>query len=116
MTTCLDDEALADWIEREEDGPEHLWTCADCALRLAQFDTCARSMRALGSTPRDRSPQTGSWLGLAVAACALIGIVTYIVRGPRAPIPGAQQTSEEDGTRFEAPIPEFTLSVPRVLH
>jgi uncharacterized protein affecting Mg2+/Co2+ transport len=21
-----------------------------------------------------------------------------------------------DGTRFEAPIPEFTLSVPRVLH
>jgi len=22
----------------------------------------------------------------------------------------------EDGTRFEAPIPEFTLSVPRVLH
>jgi len=22
----------------------------------------------------------------------------------------------EDGTRFEAPIPQFTLSVPRVLH
>jgi uncharacterized protein affecting Mg2+/Co2+ transport len=22
----------------------------------------------------------------------------------------------EDGTRFEAPIPAFTLSVPRVLH
>jgi len=22
----------------------------------------------------------------------------------------------EDGTRFDAPIPEFTLSVPRVLH
>ncbi|MBM3393426.1 MAG: Co2+/Mg2+ efflux protein ApaG, partial [Betaproteobacteria bacterium] len=22
----------------------------------------------------------------------------------------------EDGTKFDAPIPEFTLSVPRVLH
>ncbi len=29
---------------------------------------------------------------------------------------GAYQMLAEDGTRFEAPIPEFTLSVPRVLH
>src|SRR3972149_800429 len=29
---------------------------------------------------------------------------------------GAYQMVAEDGTRFEAPIPEFTLSVPRVLH
>jgi ApaG protein len=29
---------------------------------------------------------------------------------------GSYQMSAEDGTRFEAPIPEFTLSVPRVLH
>jgi ApaG protein len=29
---------------------------------------------------------------------------------------GAYQMVAEDGTRFEADIPEFTLSVPRVLH
>ena len=29
---------------------------------------------------------------------------------------GAYQMVAADGTRFEAPIPEFTLSVPRVLH
>ena len=29
---------------------------------------------------------------------------------------GTYQLVAEDGTRFEAPIPEFTLSVPRILH
>ena len=29
---------------------------------------------------------------------------------------GAYQMVAQDGTRFEAPIPQFTLSVPRVLH
>ena len=29
---------------------------------------------------------------------------------------GSYQLLAADGTRFEAPIPEFTLSVPRVLH
>jgi ApaG protein len=29
---------------------------------------------------------------------------------------GSYQMVAEDGARFEAPIPEFTLSVPRVLH
>jgi ApaG protein len=29
---------------------------------------------------------------------------------------GTFQMVAEDGTRFEAEIPEFTLSVPRVLH
>ncbi len=29
---------------------------------------------------------------------------------------GSYQLVAADGTRFEAPIPEFTLSVPRVLH
>jgi ApaG protein len=29
---------------------------------------------------------------------------------------GTYQMVATDGTRFEAPIPEFTLSVPRVLH
>jgi ApaG protein len=29
---------------------------------------------------------------------------------------GSYQMVASDGTRFEAPIPEFTLSIPRVLH
>jgi len=29
---------------------------------------------------------------------------------------GSYQMVAEDGTQFDAPIPEFTLSVPRVLH
>ncbi|MCZ7566678.1 MAG: Co2+/Mg2+ efflux protein ApaG [Burkholderiales bacterium] len=29
---------------------------------------------------------------------------------------GAYQMIAEDGTKFDAPIPEFTLSIPRVLH
>jgi ApaG protein len=29
---------------------------------------------------------------------------------------GTYQMSAEDGTKFVAQIPEFTLSVPRVLH
>ena len=29
---------------------------------------------------------------------------------------GSYQMVAEDGTRFDAPIPEFTLSIPRVLH
>jgi len=29
---------------------------------------------------------------------------------------GTYQMVAEDGTRFDAPIPEFTLAVPRVLH
>jgi ApaG protein len=29
---------------------------------------------------------------------------------------GSYQMVAEDGTRFDAPVPEFTLSVPRILH
>ena len=29
---------------------------------------------------------------------------------------GSYQMVAEDGTAFDAPIPEFTLSIPRVLH
>jgi ApaG protein len=29
---------------------------------------------------------------------------------------GSYQMIADDGTKFEAPIPEFTLSIPRVLH
>jgi ApaG protein len=29
---------------------------------------------------------------------------------------GSYQMQADDGTSFDAPIPEFTLSMPRVLH
>ena len=35
---------------------------------------------------------------------------------PVATMRGNYQMVAEDGTQFDAPIPEFTLSVPRVLH
>src|SRR3990170_3638033 len=35
---------------------------------------------------------------------------------PVGTISGSYQMVAEDGTQFDAPIPEFTLSVPRVLH
>ena len=37
-------------------------------------------------------------------------------RPPSGTMRGSYQLVAEDGTRFEAPIPEFALSVPRVLH
>ena len=38
------------------------------------------------------------------------------LNAPSGTMRGSYQMLAEDGTRFEAPIPEFTLSVPRVLH
>ena len=35
---------------------------------------------------------------------------------PMGTMRGSYQMVAEDGTQFDAPIPEFTLSVPRVLH
>ncbi len=39
-----------------------------------------------------------------------------ILATPVGTMRGAYQIVAEDGTRFDAPIPEFTLSAPRVLH
>ena len=39
-----------------------------------------------------------------------------VIATPVGTMTGSYQMVAEDGTRFEAPIPEFTLSVPRVLH
>jgi len=39
-----------------------------------------------------------------------------ILATPVGTMRGAYQVVAEDGTRFDAPIPEFTLSAPRVLH
>ncbi|MSQ89380.1 MAG: Co2+/Mg2+ efflux protein ApaG [Betaproteobacteria bacterium] len=39
-----------------------------------------------------------------------------VIGTPVGTMRGSYQMVAEDGTRFEATIPEFTLSVPRVLH
>ena len=39
-----------------------------------------------------------------------------VIATPVGTMRGSYQMVAEDGTRFEAPVPEFTLSVPRVLH
>jgi ApaG protein len=38
------------------------------------------------------------------------------IASPVGTMRGSYQMAAEDGNRFDAPIPEFTLSVPRVLH
>ncbi|MCZ6897187.1 MAG: Co2+/Mg2+ efflux protein ApaG [Betaproteobacteria bacterium] len=38
------------------------------------------------------------------------------ISSPVGSMKGSYQMVAEDGLRFDAPIPEFTLSVPRVLH
>lgn len=38
------------------------------------------------------------------------------ISSPVGSMKGSYQMVAEDGIRFDAPIPEFTLSVPRVLH
>ena len=58
----------------------------------------------------------GLWFGDPGHASHQNGLdadVYFLQRGASAKHPVARCT---DGTRFEAPIPEFTLSVPRVLH
>ena len=39
-----------------------------------------------------------------------------VIATPVGTMHGTYQIAAEDGTKFEAPIPEFTLSMPRVLH
>ncbi|HVK54191.1 MAG TPA: Co2+/Mg2+ efflux protein ApaG [Burkholderiales bacterium] len=38
------------------------------------------------------------------------------INSPVGTMRGTYQIVAEDGTQFDAPIPEFTLSIPRVLH
>ena len=39
-----------------------------------------------------------------------------VLSTPVGTMTGSYQMVAEDGTKFEAPIPQFVLSVPRVLH
>lgn len=39
-----------------------------------------------------------------------------VIATPVGTMRGSYQMAAEDGTKFDAPIPEFTLSMPRVLH
>jgi len=60
--------------------------------------------RVVGAQPRLEPGQSFEYTSGAAIATA-VGTMK-----------GAYQMVAADGTRFEAPIPEFTLSVPRVLH
>ena len=63
-----------------------------------------RGLGVVGAQPRLEPGQTYEYTSGAAIATA-VGTMK-----------GAYQMVAADGTRFEAPIPEFTLSVPRVLH
>jgi ApaG protein len=63
-----------------------------------------RGLGVVGAQPRLEPGQTYEYTSGAAIATA-VGTMK-----------GAYQMVASDGTRFEAPIPEFTLSVPRVLH
>ena len=63
-----------------------------------------RGLGVVGAQPRLEPGQSFEYTsGAAIAT-------------PVGTMKGAYQMVAVDGTRFEAPIPEFTLSVPRVLH
>lgn len=63
-----------------------------------------RGLGVVGSQPTLRPGETFEYTSGASIATA-VGTMR-----------GSYQMLAEDGTRFEAPIAEFTLSVPRVLH
>jgi len=63
-----------------------------------------RGLGVVGAQPRIEPGQSFEYTSGAAIATA-VGTMK-----------GAYQMVAADGTRFEAPIPEFTLSVPRVLH
>lgn len=63
-----------------------------------------RGMGVVGEQPRLRPGEKFEY-----TSGASIGTPVGTMRG-------SYQMIAEDGTRFECPIPEFTLSVPRVLH
>jgi ApaG protein len=63
-----------------------------------------RGLGVVGAQPRLEPGQSFEYTSGAAIATA-VGTMK-----------GAYQMVAADGTRFEAPIPEFTLSVPRVLH
>ena len=60
-------------------------------------------------------PRRGRRAAAAAAGRALRVHERRLDRHPVGTMRGYQMVAA-DGTRFEAPIPEFTLSVPRVLH
>ena len=63
-----------------------------------------RGLGVVGEQPRLRPNE-----GFEYTSGTAIGTPVGTMRG-------SYQMIAADGTRFEAPIPEFTLSIPRVLH
>jgi ApaG protein len=53
------------------------------------------------------------WLGAGDDVCDTAGAVLETHLGT---MHGSYEMLADDGTRFDAPIPEFILSVPRTLH
>ena len=76
------------------------WIITDAESRIQEV----RGLGVVGAQPVLRPGESHEYSsGTAIAT-------------PVGTMRGSYQMVAEDGTRFEAPIPEFTLSVPRVLH
>ncbi len=76
------------------------WIITDAQGRVQEV----RGLGVVGAQPVLRPGQSHEYSsGTAIAT-------------PVGTMRGSYQMVAEDGTRFEAEIPEFTLSVPRVLH
>jgi ApaG protein len=76
------------------------WIITDANNKVQEV----RGLGVVGEQPRLRPRESFEYTsGTAIAT-------------PVGTMRGSYQMVAEDGTRFDAPIPEFTLSMPRVLH
>ena len=76
------------------------WIITDCRNQVQEV----RGLGVVGSQPLLKPGESFEYTsGTAIAT-------------PVGTMRGSYQMVAEDGTQFDAPIPEFTLSVPRVLH
>lgn len=76
------------------------WIITDAANKVQEI----RGQGVVGEQPRLRPGQSFEYTsGSAIAT-------------PVGTMRGSYQMVADDGTQFDAPIPEFTLSMPRVLH
>ncbi len=76
------------------------WIITDASNRVQEV----KGLGVVGAQPTLRPGESYEYTSGSVIATA-VGTMR-----------GSYQMQAEDGTQFEAPIPEFTLSMPRVLH
>ena len=91
-------------ISNEGDAPAKLvsrhWIITDARNQVQEV----RGLGVVGAQPLLKPGESFEYTsGTAIAT-------------PVGTMRGSYQLVAEDGTQFDAPIPEFTLSVPRVLH